>query len=281
MQKLGIETSFITAVGNEAFGEVILATLREEGVDTSNVKIDEKNRTGIYFVQRSYPFPGKTSVIYYRKNSAASKISPEDFKENILDGFDLFIVSGITPALSEETRESAINIIDICKRKGIKVAFDTNIRINLLKSKEKAYECLKPFLEKSDIVFTGMGDLSLLFDGEFEEKVKQLKELTNKAELLTIKMGEKGAIAITEDKTYRNESFKVSVIDELGAGDAFDGAFLASILKGYDIDAALKYGCAAGAITVSLKGDIEPLPKWKDLELFLDVYSSGESKLLR
>ncbi|MFO7882176.1 MAG: sugar kinase [Kosmotogaceae bacterium] len=281
MQKLDIETSFITAVGSESFGEIILATLREEGVNTDNVKIDENHPTGIYFVQRSYPFPGKTSVIYYRKNSAASKIIPKDLDEKILEDVEMFVVSGITPALGDDVRNSAMKVIDMCKRKGIKVAFDTNIRINLLKTREKAYECLQPFLEKSDIVFTGMGDLSLLFDGEFEEKISQFRKLTKEAELLVIKMGEKGALALNEEKTYKNESFKVSVIDELGAGDAFDGAFLASLLKGYDINEALKYGCAAGAITVSLKGDIEPLPKWKDLELFLDVYSSGESRLLR
>ncbi|MFW6121711.1 MAG: sugar kinase [Petrotogales bacterium] len=281
MQKLDVETSFLTAVGNEALGEIILATLREEGVDTSNIKIDEENPTGIYFVQRSYPFPGKTSVIYYRKNSAASNITPEDFNENILDGVDMFLVSGITPALSESSRQTALKAIESCRKKGVKVVFDTNIRINLLKTSQKAYACLEPFLMRADIVITGLGDMNLLFDGEFKGKVQKLKKLAAESELLVIKMGENGATAITDEKTYKTNSFKVPVIDELGAGDAFDGAFLATLLKGHDIEKALKYGCAAGAITVSLKGDIEPLPKWKDLELFLDVYTSGEGKLLR
>jgi len=281
MQKLDVKTSFFTAVGSDPFGEIIINTLREEGAETNLVKIDEDNPTGIYFVQRSYPYPGKTTVFYYRENSAASKITSDDIKEEMFEDVDMFIISGITPALNERVRNSALKSVEMSKSKGIKVVFDTNIRIKLLKNKEKAHECVQPFLEKADIVFTGMGDLNFLFKGEFEGKKNQLKELAKNAEIIVIKMGEKGAIALYEGHTYKQEAFKVPVVDELGAGDAFDGAFLASILKGYDVKAALKYGCAAGAITVSLKGDIEPLPKWNDLNLFLDIHSSGESKLLR
>ncbi len=281
MQKLDIDTNFITAVGSKEFGEIILSTLRAEGVGVKDIKIDDEHPTGLYVVQRSYPFPEKTSVIYYRKGAAASFFSEEDLKEDSFKDIDMFLVSGITPALSEISRKTALKAIKIAKKNGVKVVFDTNIRINLLKTSEKAYDCLLPFIETADILFTGKGDLNLLFGKSFEENFEEIKKIGKRKEMYILKLGGKGAMVIQDDKVYRSAPFKVPVIDELGAGDSFDGTFLAALLKGKSIEESLKYASAAGAITVSLKGDIEPLPHWKDLELFLELYESGEGKLLR
>ena len=281
MQKLDINTNFITAVGSKEFGKIILSTLMAEGVGVKDIKIDEEHPTGLFVVQRSYPFPDKTSVIYYRKGAAASFFSKDDLREESFADLDMFLVSGITPALSNIARTAALQAMDIAKKNGAKVVFDTNIRINLLKTREKAYDCLLPFIEKSDILFTGKGDLNLLFGKTFEENVKAIKKIGKDKEMYVFKLGGEGAMIIQGDKEYKRGTFKVPVIDELGAGDSFDGALLASLLMGKSIDESLKYASAAGAITVSLKGDIEPLPGWKDLELFLELYESGEGKLLR
>jgi sugar/nucleoside kinase (ribokinase family) len=87
--------------------------------------------------------------------------------------------------------------------------------------------------------------------------------------------------ALVNGKRYSMPSYKVPVIDELGAGDACDGAFLASYLQGKSIEDSLRYANVAGAITVSLKGDIEPLPDWQAIETFLNVHGAGEKRLLR
>ncbi|RKX47703.1 MAG: sugar kinase [Thermotogae bacterium] len=283
MQRLGIQTSFITSVGDDQFGEIISSTLRAEGTNTSGVKVDPDHPTGIYFVQRSYPVPNKTKVFYYRKGSAASFLSSEDINESLFENTDLFLVSGITPALSEKCMNAALKAIEICERKRIKIAFDTNIRVNLLQNAQKALEVLSVFIQKAQILFTGTGDLSFLFGSDFTDNIKSMSKIAKNAELLVIKKGEEGALCLdlSSGKKFEHPSYPVEVIDELGAGDAFDGAFLAGILKGHSIEQNLKYGCAAGAMTVSLKGDIEPLPSWKDLELFIETFETNDEKLLR
>ncbi|AKI97761.1 sugar kinase [Kosmotoga pacifica] len=283
MQKLGIQTSFITSVGEDQFGEVVISTLRSEGTDTSGVKVDPEHPTGVYFVQRSYPIPKKTKVFYYRKGSAASFLSQEDIDESIFEDVDLFLVSGITPALSEKCRNAALKALEICERKRIKVAFDTNIRVNLLQNRQKALDTLLPFIQRAQILFTGIGDLYFLFESDLASSIENIKKIAERAELLVIKKGEEGAMCLdlNSGKSFEHSSYPVEVIDELGAGDAFDGAFLAAYLENYSVKECLKFACAAGAITVSLKGDIEPLPSWRDLELFIEIFDKKEEKLLR
>jgi len=281
MQRLGIECSFLTSVGADEFGKVILSTLRSEGVNTEGVLEDEKNPTAVYFVQRSYPVPEKTMVFYYRKGSAASNYGSQQLKDSYFDGIDLFLVSGITPALSDSCRDAAMKGVDMAKKHGALVAFDTNIRINLLKTRENALKTLEPFIRKADILFTGAGDLNMLFDGDLEKSKESIKKMAEVAKLIVFKKGSGGVEAFTGGRRYSMPSYKVPVIDELGAGDACDGAFLASYLLGKSIEESLKYANVAGAITVSLKGDIEPLPDWKAIETFLNVHEAGEKKLLR
>lgn len=283
MQRLGIQTSFITSVGDDQFGEIIQAALKAEGTDTSGVKIDPEHPTGIYFVQRSYPIPNKTKVFYYRKGSAASFLSEEDINESFFEGVDLFLVSGITPALSEKCMNATLKAMKICERKKIKIAFDTNVRVNLLQSAHKALEVLSVFIKKAQILFTGTGDLSFLFGSDINNNIRSMGKIAENAELLVIKKGKEGAMCLDlkTKKKYEHSAYQVEVIDELGAGDAFDGAFLAGLLKEHSIEQSLKFGCAAGAMTVSLKGDIEPLPSWKDLELFIETFETNNEKLLR
>ncbi|MBN2219755.1 MAG: sugar kinase [Kosmotogaceae bacterium] len=281
MQRMGVECSFLTAIGADEFGKVILSSLRSEGVSTHGVVEDRSNPTGVYFVQRSYPVPNKTMVFYYRKDSAAAHFGPENLKDEYFVDLDLFLVSGITPALSDSCNQAALKSIDLAKKSGAQIAFDTNIRINLLKTKENAIKVLEPFVRKADILFTGAGDMAMLFGNDSEVAREKIIEMAESAHIIVFKKGSDGVEALVSGKRYSMPSYKVPVIDELGAGDACDGAFLASYLQGKSIEDSLRYANVAGAITVSLKGDIEPLPDWQAIETFLNVHGAGEKRLLR
>lgn len=279
MQRLGIPCGFITAVGDDEFGQVIVSALRAEGVDTGPIKTDVAHPTAVYFVQRSYPIPGKTTVRYYRKGSAASFFSEKDLDPSWFEGIELFHVSGITPALGPEAKKAAISAVEMAKSAGARISFDTNIRINLLKDTETAHACLDEFIQAADILFSGSGDIAHLFpQGNGQE---ELLKMAKNSRTVVIKRGGEGATAYEDNSEFHCDALKVEVIDELGAGDAFDGAFLASVLSGKSTETALMYGNAAGAITVGLKGDIEPLPTWSELGVFLKWYGREDSGLLR
>lgn len=280
MSRLGFESIFFTAVGEDELGKCIISTLNAEKVNTKFIKTG-LSFTPVYFVQRGYPVPSKTDVIYYRKGSAFSKITPKDIPLEMFDGVNLLFISGITPALSQSCSISARRAVEIAEENGIKFAFDTNIRKKLLPNKEIVNKTLEFFIQKANILITGTGDLEFIFPNmNLDTQIKNLTALTG-ADLLVLKMGEKGSRAYRGGDIFEAKSFHVEVVDELGAGDAFDAAFLSSFLKGATISEALVYGNAAGAITVGSIGDIEPLPNWKELETFISFQKSGESRLMR
>ena len=283
LSRLGFRTRFISRVGDDEMGMAVVSELNSYGVDTSCVKVDSAAPTGVYFVQRGYPIPGKSKVAYYRSGSAASRMDADDIKPELLRGARLFHVSGITPALSASCRAAALGAAIVAHDDGALMSFDTNIRVQLLKIPDIALEVVEPFLALADIVFTGSGDLDFLFSNEDRDRqVRMALELCPRARVVVVKCGAKGATAYLADgRVLQASAFSVPVVDELGAGDAFDAAFLACVLKGKEVDEALLHANAAGAIAVTAKGDLEPLPTWRDIGLFLAAYIGGKETLIR
>ena len=270
LTKLGYNTGIITRVGNDEFGKLIINFLRGEGVDVSRIKVSEDAPTGVYFIQRHYPIPGKSTVFYYRHGSAASKITPEDIDEEYVTKAKSVILTGITPALSDSCLMAVNKMYDIAVSNNMDIIFDTNIRLKLWKQADKAKNALSRFL-KSKIVFTNIEDLEILLPGL--SIVDGAKKIIDKgAEIVVVKLGEEGAIAVEKNyRVYKSPAFKVPFVEDvIGAGDAFDAAFIASIYRGLPIEQALLYANAAGALVVSVRGDVEAQPSWKELEVFIE-----------
>lgn len=281
LAKLGYQTGFISRVGNDEFGEMIVKFLRGEGVDVSRVKTDPEAPTGIYVVQRHFPVPGQSTVFYYRHGSAASKMGPEDVDEDYVRRFSAIILTGITPALSESCYQAVLKAYRVAEASGLDIIFDTNIRIKLWKRPEVAREKLRPFL-KAKMVFTNREDLAVLYPGmSLEEAVHSL--VNTGAEIVVVKLGGEGAMAVTRGgEVYRTPAYSVPVVEDvIGAGDAFNAAFLATIYRGLGIEKALKHGAAAGALVVTVRGDVEAQPTWSDLEVFMNYLAKKEQVHVR
>ncbi|MEM2253055.1 MAG: sugar kinase [Desulfurococcaceae archaeon] len=270
--KLGYKTGIVTRVGNDEFGKLVLNFLRGEGVDVSRVKVDESAPTGIYFIQRHYPVPGKSTVFYYRHGSAASRLSPNDVDDDYLANSRAVVLTGITPALSDSCREAVNKAYEVAKANNVDVIFDTNIRMKLWRDESRARESLAKFLN-SNIVFTNIEDLGILFPGNSVSSAAS-KIISKGCNLVVVKLGEEGAVAYDSKlNTYRVEAFKVPLVEDvIGAGDAFNAAFIASLYRGMSIDQALLYANAAGALVVTVRGDVEAQPSWRELEIFIESY---------
>lgn len=268
LKKLGHRTGFITRVGDDEFGEMILRTLRGEGVDVSHVRVMSEAPTGIYFVQRHFPIPGKSTVIYYRHGSAASHMDESDVDEEYIKRSSVLFLTGITPALSESCYRAVKKARSAALENGLDVVFDTNIRIKLWRSAENARSKLTPLLEGSRIVLTNKEDLEMLFPGRrIADAAKSLIDMG--AEIVVIKKGEEGSELYSRDGVFLQEkAFNIPhVEDVIGAGDAFDAAFLSSFYRSLDLSTALRYANMAGALVATVRGDIEAQPSTRDLEI--------------
>ena len=274
--RMGHTAGWISRLGDDELGHYIHNFLRGEGVDVSRVTFDPEAPTGLYFVQRDYPMPGKSVVYYYRRGSAASRLGPEDVDIGYVSEAKVFHTTGITLALSVSCREAVDRAIDAAIGSGTEVSFDTNIRLKLW-GPDEAREAIMDYIGLIDVLFTDVNDSRILLGKEEpSEAAEEFLAMGPKA--VVIKMGDEGAYAATnDDETAFKQAYKVPVVDVIGAGDAFDAAFLASRLRGFDLERSLEVANAAGALCVTVRGDVEAIPTLGDVDRFL----AGREDFLR
>ena len=148
LSRLGHDVGWISRVGNDEFGKAMVSFIRGEGVDVSEVKLDNQNPTGLYFKELRQA--NDVRIKYYRKGSAASHMTSKDLNEDYMKHTKYLHLSGITPALSESCYEMMNEAVRIAKKHQIKIIFDPNLRKSLW-TEEKARNVLLEFVRKSDI----------------------------------------------------------------------------------------------------------------------------------
>lgn len=154
LSRLGHQAGWISRLGRDEFGLFVRNTIRGEGIDTSNVIFDEAEPTGVMFKEkRTGQDP---QVFYYRRGSAASRLSPNDLDPSYLSRAKYLHLTGITPALSESCKETVFHAIDIAKDNGLTVVFDPNIRFKLW-SREGSEAHLARHRGKSGYHHAGVG----------------------------------------------------------------------------------------------------------------------------
>lgn len=266
LSRLGHNVGWISKLGNDEFGKALLSFVRGEGIDTSQVKIDDEAPTGIYF--KELRNPNDVRVYYYRKGSAASRMSKSDLDEGYISNAKFLFITGITPALSDSCHEMIFEAIDMAKRNNVKIIFDPNIRKKLW-DEEKARKTIIEIASKVDIVLPGISEGEFLF-GEKKPNLIGEKFLELGVPLVVIKLGDKGAYYCTKEEEKIVSGFFVeNVVDPVGAGDGFAAGFVSGLLEGLSINHSIRRGNAIGAMVTMVNGDIEGLPELEDLERFI------------
>lgn len=260
LARLGLQSGLITKVGEDEFGQYILACMRAEGLETALVKEDPAHPTGVYF--KEYSGLGDPKVYYYRRGSAAGTLSPEDIDPGCLDGVQLVHLSGITPALSQSCRETCLTLLSLAEKAGIKVSFDPNIRLGRLHDAETVRAFMDPFIAKAHVLILNRPECELLFgSGELAQVMEEVFALG--AEVVVLKQGAGGSAAAERcvGVIYSAESFKAArYVDPVGAGDGFDAGFVYGYLQGWPIQKCLRLANFVGASATTVLGDYEGYP---------------------
>lgn len=266
LSRLGFKTGWISRLGDDPHGEYIRSFIMGEGVDTSQVKIIPGVVTGVFF--KEIRELEETKVYYYRKNSAASTMEPEDLDEGYIAQAKYLHITGITPALSESCYRTILRAIEIAQDNDVKIVIDPNLRFKLW-SKEKMTKTILELFQKADIVLPGIAEgETLLGTNNPEEIAKRIMNLGPKK--VIVKLGSKGSLAADRNTMEYVEGFKVEkVVDPIGAGDGFAAGFIAGQLKGYGLIKSTELANAVGAFAITVRGDVEGLPKVEELQVFM------------
>jgi 2-dehydro-3-deoxygluconokinase len=257
LARLGRRVTWISALPANPLGRRIAATLQSHGVDTSYILWQEHSRAGIYFLEPGAP-PRPTRVIYDRAASALATIDPDSVPYDQLGRADALHLTGITPALSDNSAEVCQRLMTRARSEDIPLIFDVNYR-SLLWSPEEAASGLVPFLDQAHILFCGRGDAATIwnFEGSPEEVAAALLERSG-AELVVITDGGAGATAVTRSGEIRVQAApEVDIVDPVGAGDGFAAGFLdVWFSESGDITRALRSGVALASIQMTMPGDL-------------------------
>lgn len=255
--RLGCSVGWFGALGDDPFGRQILKRVRGEGVDVSRARLVAGAPTGMMFRER---VAGNLAVHYYRKHSAASRMTPDDLDLAYIRGCKILHVTGITPALSDSCRETLMAAVSAAKAAGARISFDPNLRLKLW-TIEEARRVVLPLAEMADYYLPGWDELRLLHEtDDFEEVKAKLSEL--KA-ISVIKGVGDSTVVLENGQAVEVPFYPVDqVVDTVGAGDAFCSGFLAGLLKGMSPVEAVRLGSINGALVVQMRGDWDALPDW-------------------
>lgn len=283
LARLGHQVSYVSRFGDDGFARYIVKTLRGEGVDVSRVVTDDTRPTAVFFKETS-PVSG-TNVLYYRALSAASALSDDDLDLKRFPGVKMLHVTGITPALSAQNRSVVLSVLRQAKALGIAVSFDPNMRFKLWHESE-AVATLREMATYASVALPGIDEGWLLSGYDSPEQIADWF-IHQGCQLVVVKLGADGAYyrksrefrmktsADGSDKEMEDESgyisgFPVTLVDEVGAGDAFAAGLVSGLLDGLDTGEAVSRACALGAIAVCGVGDYELAPSRQELTAFLE-----------
>lgn len=266
LARLGLTVSWVSRVGDDSFGRFILDTLRKEQIVNSGVTLDGRYATG--FQLKSKAENGTDpKVEYFRKGSAASHLSPEDFNHAAFSQTRHLHLSGVAAALSDSSYALLDHAAKTLKAEGKTISFDPNLRPVLWRSETEMVEKLNHLAFQADWVLPGLKEGVMLTGQRTPEGIADFY-LQRGVQAVIIKTGADGAWF----KTANGEHGAVApvkvenVVDTVGAGDGFAVGVISALLEGKPLIDAVRRGNAIGALAIQVPGDSEGLPTREQLE---------------
>ncbi|HEX6289535.1 MAG TPA: sugar kinase [Herpetosiphonaceae bacterium] len=263
LARLAEQVGWISWLSTDEPGELVLARVRAEGVDTSQVRrID--GSTGLYLRERVGDI---VRVYYYRRGSAASSMDVDAFDPAYLDGAQFLHLTGITSALSPSCQRFMSWAMQEARRRGVAVSLDVNYRSKLW-SPADARTAIEELLPLVDLLFVGDEEAEALWGASSEALLRAFAQ-QGPSEVV-LKRGAAGGLALVGGAIVEGPAFAVTAVDTIGAGDAFAAGYLAGHLWQADPPLRLRIANAMGAYAVMNVGDYEGLPTKAELWSFLD-----------
>ena len=264
-RRLGLATAWVGTVGTDEVGTRVLRDLRAERVDTSYARRVNDVPTG--FMVRDHRTPDFTTVTYYRRGLAGSRLTAADVR-NAFQGLGevaMLHVTGITAMLSASCREAVHEAVRLAVRRGATVSLDVNYR-STMSSRDEASAALTPLLPHVKLLFAGEDELDLVTK-ETDPEAAAADLLTRGPSEVVLKLGASGALAVSsDDEPCHVPAHRVTAVDVIGAGDSFVAGYLAARHAGLDIPTRLAWATTCGACTVGTSGDWEGLPDADEID---------------
>ncbi len=260
----GARVGYITRVGDDAFGRMLVELWQREGVDTSGVGVDPAAPTGVYFVTHG---PNGHEFSYLRAGSAASRMTPDLLPRDVIAGASILHVSGISQAISASACDAVFAAIEMAEASGARISYDPNLRPKLWPL-ARSRAVIMATIAQCDWFLPSLDEARTLSGYDDADAIVDWCHALG-APVVALKCGERGVVVSDGRRTESIAGFRVTCVDATGAGDCFDGAFAARLIRGDDPFAAARYANAAAALATTGYGAVAPLPDDATVRAFL------------
>lgn len=250
--RLGLRAAWISALPDNAWGERARRELRGHGVDCAYVSSLSGSRLGAYFLEYGVA-PRAIHVLYDRRDSAFAQLTPEMVDWEPVRRARLVHVSGVTPALGDNSRALVRRLL----AEASAVSFDVNYRASLW-SPDEARMFAQSILPHVRYFFVGQSEARTVFNesGPPEATLDNLARLAPKATIALLQ-GQEGSTVLDGGRLWRPSiRHSVQMVDPIGAGDAYVAGYLWAALRGRATHEVVDAAATVSALKCSTWGDI-------------------------
>lgn len=257
--RLGSSVAMIGKVGKDKNGEILLNSLKAEGVDTTGIEFSN-DMTGTAFIKVSKE--GDNNIVVYPGANNDVDIDQIERHRDIIENSKVCLLQMEIPL------DVVKYVIDICHEKGVKVVFNPA---------PATREIPEDAIRKSYILIPNEIELFLLA-GEDKVHLNKLEDVAEKVyekgvQNLIVTLGDKGSLYYDGVSKKYFASKKVKAVDSTAAGDSFVGALVTGIIDGKTIEGSIEFATYAAALTVTKPGAQNSLPTRSEVEDFIIKYS--------
>ncbi len=247
------QVDYLTRVGTDAVSDAMLDMFGKAGIGTETIARDPKRTVGLYTIQTDAS--GERSFSYWRSDSAARGLAEDaGHLSAALSGADLVYLSGITLAiLPPPDRERLFAALRKRGSRPFRVAFDPNFRRRLWPDLAAAAEAVTRMARLADILLPTHDDEAMAF-GDTDAQATLARYRASGVCEVVVKDGTRPTLFDTEHGSGQCPVAPVIAVDTTGAGDSFNGAYLAARLGGATVVAAVAQAQRVSAAVVGQRG---------------------------
>jgi fructokinase/2-dehydro-3-deoxygluconokinase len=265
LARLGVAVALVGAVGDDGYGRWMLDELGRESVDVQ----------GIYSVPDAFtpmvmaliePDGERTVVVWPPEGGAHTQLQADAIDPGLIASATWLHTTGMC-LRAAPARDAVLYAMELAREAGLRVSLDLNLRRECWGLKDATQRTFERAIELADVVF-GNAEEEIMPIAGIDSAEAAAQQLSGGKRTVIARQGDRGALAVAQDKILHVPAFPTKVVDTLGAGDAFNGGFIAACIAKVDVGEATRWGNAVAALKIGQAG-AQSLPFLEDLKQLL------------